>query len=209
MAKWKFLFRLLWPAEEDCKNMIKKRNKKIGFTLLETTITVAIILIISGVLSGFYVNYYRIYHRQQSIFNMVNSASLAANDLQNLVLQASQIITSHSFSGNVYSTDSDTLVLEIPSVDSSGNIISGTYDYVAFYATGTSFYKLIEANAASDRTSEQKRLSNVLSSAVFTYNNTDLSLANKIETEMHFQTTAGGNETISYSLQPILYLRNF
>ncbi len=180
---------------------------KKGFTLIETMVTIAIFILVSLALGYFYVYYYKIFHTQQALISVAGSASLAANELQNAVLQADQILVSHNFSGTVYNTGQNILVLELPSIDGSGNIVSGKYDYLVFYATSTHLYKLVQANAQSSRPSGSRQLSDTVSTFTFTYNNGDLTQADKIDVDMNLQTVAN-RQTIPYHLHQTLYLRN-
>lgn len=183
------------------------KSDKQGFTLIETVVVIAIFIIISFVLSNLYINYYQAYYLQEAIIKAAGSASFAANEIQNAALQADHIVTSHNFSGTIYSSDQNVLVLEISSIDSSENIVSGKYDYMVFYATGTILYKLVQADASSSRISGQKQLSNTLSTITFAYNNGDLSQANKIDVDINMQAVAG-HQTIPYHLHQEIYLRN-
>ncbi len=183
------------------------KSNKQGFTLIETVVVVAIFIILSLALSNLYVNYYQSYYSQQAIIKVASSCSAAANEMQNAALQADQIVASHTFSGIVYSSGQNVLVLEIPSIDSSGNIVSGKYDYMVFYATGTLLYKLVQADAASSRMSGQKQLSSTLSTITFVYNNGDLSQADKIDIDINMQAVAG-RQTIPYHIHQEIYLRN-
>lgn len=184
------------------------KSNKQGFTLFETMIAVFIFIIVSAFLSSLYVNYYRVYYFQQGIVSVAGSASATANELQSAILQADKIVASYDFSGTVYSSGQNILVLEIPSIDSSGNIVSGKYDYAVFYATGNFLYKLVQADVSSSRISGQKQLSNTLSAITFTYNNGDLTQANKIDVDIQTQTVVS-NQTIPYHLHQEIYLRNF
>jgi prepilin-type N-terminal cleavage/methylation domain-containing protein len=180
---------------------------KLGFTLIETVIVITIFTIILFTLAGLYISYYQAYNVQQAIIGVASSASTTANELQNAALQADQIIASHTFSSTVYNTDQDTLVLEMPSIDSSGNIISGKYDYVVFYVTGTDLYKLAETDSYSSRQSGLKKLSDTISTITFVYNNINLSQANEINVDMEMQKTSG-HKNVPYNLHQKIYLRN-
>lgn len=180
---------------------------KQGFTLVETIITITIFIIISVALGVFFVYYYQNFNIQQTIVNMVGAASGTASELQNIILQADKIMANHDFSGTVYETNQNTLVLELPSIDGSGDIISGKYDYAVFYATGTSFYKLIQGDPSSARLSGLKQLSGIVLSLVFTYNNGDLNQADKVSVDMQMQTTVS-RQIVSHHFYQEIYLRN-
>jgi hypothetical protein len=187
--------------------MKKKRPNTPGFSAIEAIFASAILIFALGVFVALYANYSKFYKRQQTEITIGDSARQAVKELQNVALQANQIMTSHSFSGTTYTTGQHTLVMEIPSVDSSGNIVSGKHDYVVFYLTGNNFFKLVQADAVSNRSSGQNQISDAVSALTFTYNNANLALANKIDTDIQMQTISGG-QTIAYHLHQEIYLRN-
>lgn len=188
--------------------MFKINFNKKGMTLIEVVVAIGIFILILFILWHFYFSYYQVFNFQQATSKMAGSASLSANELQSAVLQADKVIASRTISGNVFTTDQDTLILEIPSIDSSGNILSSKYDYVVFYANGSNFYKQTEADASSARVSSLKSLSSMLSNISFTYDNGDPAQVSRIDIDMQMQTTVNHQMT-SYELQEKLYLRNF
>jgi len=187
--------------------MGKSRQKERGFSIIEAIFASAILIFVLGAFVVLYTNFSKFYNRQQAEINIGNSARESVKELQSSILQADQIAASHTFSGTTYSTDQDTLVLEIPSIDGSGNIVSGKYDYIAFYLTGNNLYRLIDADAASSRSSGQNKISDAVSALTFTYNNPNLTLASKVDVNLQMQTISGG-QTIFYNLNQKIYLRN-
>lgn len=187
--------------------MKKNKLNKQGFSFIETVIAVSILIFILVPLSLIYSGFSKFYNYQQAKIKTGGTAREAVKELQGAALQADQIITSHTFSGTVYSTDQHTVVLEIPSVSSSGNIVNGKYDYAVFYTTGKNLYRLVQADAASSRPSGLNKISDTVSALTFTYNNSNLAQANKIDADMQMQTTSG-NQTVSSRLYQEIYLRN-
>lgn len=186
---------------------MKKWKNKRGFSIIELIFVSAILIFVLGAFAVLYANFSKFYNRQQAEIEMGNSARETAKELQSAVLQASQIVSSHDFSGTAYSTDADTVVLKIPSIDGSGDIVSGNFDYIVFYLTGKNLYRLVEADATSIRSSGRNQISDAVSGLVYTYNNPNLELASKIDVSLQMQTIAGG-QTIFYNLNQEIYLRN-
>jgi hypothetical protein len=187
--------------------MKKNRSNKSGFSFIEAIFASAILAFVLVAFVVVYINFFKFYNRQQAEMKLEDSARNIAKEVQNAALQSNQIASSHSFSGPVYNTDQDTLVLEIPSIDGSRNIVNEKYDYVVFYKTGENFYKLTEADAASSRASSLKQLSDSVVTLTFTYNNPDLAQANKIDANIQMQASVGG-QFIPYHLYQEIYLRN-
>jgi prepilin-type N-terminal cleavage/methylation domain-containing protein len=180
---------------------------KRGFTLIETIIAITIFAILCFALVNVYLKYYNAYHTQQAIISVAGSASTVANELQNATLQAKQVIISHTFSSGTYNSNQNTLVLQMPSIDSSGNILTDKYDYVVFYASGANFYRLVEIDGSSSRNAGLKKLSDTVSVIEFFYNDSDLSKVNEITVDINMQKISG-HQTFPYSLDQKLYLRN-
>lgn len=178
-----------------------------GFTFIEAVFAVAVFIFITLAMMYLYYNFSNIFNYQQVEARVAGSARTAASELQSAVLQANKIVSSHAFSGHTYSTDQDTLVLEIPSINSSGDIVAGKFDYVAFYIVGTNFYKLTEVDAASVRPSGLKQLSDAIAAIIFTFNDANLDLAGKIDVDMRTQAMAR-RQMVTYHLYQELYLRN-
>ena len=178
-----------------------------GFTLIEIIVVVAIvgIMAVTGV-SLLYV-YMKTFQSQEATIITAGSAGAVLTEVENALMQANQVLASHSFSGTLYSAGSQTLVLSLPAVDGSGSVISGKTDYMVFYASGTNVYWLTQADAASSRVSVLKRLSNVLQSVTFTYDNVDFTQVKKVDTDVQTQTQAAG-KTIQSHLHQQVYLRN-
>ena len=178
-----------------------------GFTLLEIVVIVAISAVMCIVLVDLYRAYARMYGYQKGAADTAGSAATVANELQEWVLQASRILTSTTYSGATYTTGTNTLVLEVPSIDASGNMLTNTYDSVIFYSSGTHLYRVLSPNAASVRTASTKTLSTKLASLSLAYNDASVTSATQIIADIRMQSTEGRG-TSQYQLTQKVYLRN-
>lgn len=144
-----------------------------AFTLVETIVVIALgvtMMIALGLLI-FTFNKISLYEKASSASS--GSASAVMREIESLTFPARAILQTHTFSGSTRTSSSTALVLEVPSYDSSGNVIANTYDYAAFYSVGTNAYRLLEANASSKRASGTKQLSSTISALSFTYGSSD------------------------------------
>ncbi len=167
-----------------------------AFTLVETVIVVAIGAILMVALSYLILNFNAISSYEQLSATSSGSASTFLRELESLTLPADAVLAQHAFANATYTSTSTSLVLEIPSIDSSGNVIANTYDYAAFYVTGTNAYRLLEANALSARASGTKQLSSTVSALTFTYNATDFTQVNTVTVDI--QTQAQTKQDMTY-----------
>ena len=178
-----------------------------GFNLVETVIALGIFMLVLLAFFNLYSNYTNVFNSQQAISRVAGSATSAVSDMQNYILQATRVASGHTFSGTAYSSGANTLVLELPSADASGDIVSGKFDYVVFYADGSKLYRLVAADPASGRGSGLKQLSDSLSSVTYTYDNATVNLSNKVDIDIQTQAQLKP-QPMQYQLKQQVYLRN-
>jgi prepilin-type N-terminal cleavage/methylation domain-containing protein len=179
-----------------------------GFTLLEVVIVLFIFTIMMLALVNFFISYNTSYLYDRAMASTANSAATVVNEAQTYVLQADQVVTSHTFGSTVRTSGSGTLVLELPAYDASGNIITNTYDYVAIYSSDGRIYRTIDASASSARKSGTKQLTDAVPTLTFTYNNADFTLVNRVMIDIATQLTVKGSVAQTH-LTETVYLRNF
>lgn len=180
---------------------------KRGFTLVETFIVIGISVMALVGLVNLFLTFNSTYGYQQAFTATAGSAGNSMNSLETYISQADQVLASHTFIGTVYSSSATTLVLELPAIDSSGNIIAGINDYVVFYPSSTNFYRLVQAGAGSVRHSGLTLLSTTLNSVSFTYDNSDFTQVTNVTADI--VTHAQFKQQVAQShLREQLYLRN-
>lgn len=181
---------------------------KRGFSLIETIITIGISVIALLALVNIFLTFNTIYGYQQISLATSGSAGAAMNALEVAVLPAEQVLSSHSFSGTMYTSGPATLVLQLPSVDSSGNIIAGAKDYVVFYSSSAMLYRLTEAASNSTRVPGLQTLSTTLDSISFTYNDGDFTKVTNVIADVQTQAQYK-QEIVQGRLTEQLFLRNY
>lgn len=184
-----------------------RANSSAGFTLIETSIVAAIFTMIMLVLVTLYINFGHFAQEQRAAIEVVHTAGRIAYEVQNATLAADSIVASHTFSGLALTSATDTLVVELPAVDTSDNIVPATYDYIGIYATGTSAYKVTDAAAGSARTSGSVLLSDVLASLEFSYDALSPSLSTSVEVDVETSDDIRGL-TPQTHVHEKTYLRN-
>lgn len=182
--------------------------RESGFTLLETFIVIGISLIALVGLVNLFLMFNSTYGYEQTFTKTAGSASATMDALENAVLPAERVLASHNFDGTTYSSATTTLVLELPAVDVSGNIIAGTKDYVAFYPSGTQLYRLVSLGAGSVRTPGRTQLTAALSSLSFTYDSPDFAEVTSVTVDLTTRSQFK-QQTAESRLKEQMYLRNF
>jgi len=179
-----------------------------GFTLVETIIVIAISICMMLALGFVIYQLNGSVAYQQTVAQSSGSASEVMREIESLAFPADAVLQTHIFPSATYTSSSTVLILEILSVDSSGNVIANTYDYAVFYAVGTNAYRLLAANALSRRASGTKQLSSTITSLTFTYNNTDFTKVSAVTADVQTQASVKQN-VLSDRRHEQLWLRNF
>lgn len=182
-------------------------KKRTGFTLIETVIVIAFSAIMALALSLLTYNFTNTLLYDQTSSKSSDSASALMREIESLVLPANAILQSHMFSDIVYTSTSTVLVLEIPSIDSSGTVIASAFDYAVFYASSTEAYRILATHASSKRVSGTKKLSSTLHSLTFTFGNTDFTQVSTTTIDIQTQAYAKQN-VLSDHRNESLRLRN-
>lgn len=178
-----------------------------AFTLMEVIIVVGIFSIMFLALIKFFISYNTSYIFERAVVTTSSSADALMNEIEAAVLPANQVVASRTFGAVTYTSGASVLVLEVPSIDSSGVIISGTYDHIVFYTNGKYVYEIIDANAASSRKSRTRQLSDSLSALTFTYDNASFPSVKQVTADITTQAVFPTRTTQSHLRQQI-YLRN-
>jgi len=179
-----------------------------GFTLIETIIVIALSVSMLIVLSLLIRSFNNSYLYEQSSALSAESVRSIIREIESLTAVADHVLQSHVFSGTTYTSSSAVLILEIPSIDSSGTVISNTYDYAVFYTNGTNAYRILEANASSKRTSGTKQLSSTVSSLTFSYDNADFTLVQSVTVDVQTLSQSRGQDSVDHRNEQ-MYMRNF
>lgn len=182
-------------------------TKEQGFTLLEIVITIAISLVLLSGLMGLYEWHQKVYLQESASVMATSAVRTALLNMSKSIAQSSGIEASHDFSGTVYTTGGNSVVLELPSVNSSGDVIASTYDYIAFYLDDSSVYQITEAAVGSVRNSGTKLLSENVQIFSLTYNNGNPTAASNVTIDMQ-AVVVTRNSSVTINVSDTIFLRN-
>lgn len=176
-------------------------------SLADSLIAIFIFTLIMGILIGVYLTYNNVF-KIQVAYNELNSSSTIAFDrIAKNIRGATNVVGTHTINSTEYATDSDTLILEIPSIDNNQYIIPDAYDYLVYYKSGALLKADLEADASSSRNSGAQTITNYLDAVIFNYNNTDYSFINKVEIILINAKTVGDDQP-QIIMQSTVELRN-
>lgn len=186
-----------------------------GFSLFELLLAVAISVVIGGLMV-------RIFVQNTSFFNLQQSKVSGNIDLNNMTqiinsdLRSSvSVAIGYPVVSPTYTSSDTVLVLKIPSIDSSKNIITNLYDYIVIAKDSQKpliLREIVYPDAGSSRASSNKVLTTGLSSVRFLYFD-----VNKMQTSPDQSTTVNftvnvkdgiGRDTQTASASGIVNLRN-
>ncbi|KKW22811.1 MAG: hypothetical protein UY67_C0035G0016 [Candidatus Kaiserbacteria bacterium GW2011_GWA2_52_12] len=176
--------------------------------MIEVLTVVFIFSLIMLAIFTLYINYQNLLGTQEALIDTAGSASASITDIQNSVLQADHVVASYSFSGTDHTSTTTSLVLELPSRTSDGDIVAGSYDYIAYYASSTTLYRTVEAAVGSSRQSGTRSFSHTLNMLAFTYDSSSFASVSKITVDITTEKVVKQKSTTAHLNQDI-YLRNF
>lgn len=178
-----------------------------AFTLLELVMTLGVFSVMLLALYNFFLSSNKTFLFETAYISTDGSAANVVSAIRSAALPANAVLASQALGGTTYTSSSTVLVLSLPSVDSSGQVVSSKYDYVAFYKTGTTVYQKTVADASSARTSGTKSLTTTASSFTLTYSTTDFTQVKSFTVDI--QTTSSvKTQSVQGHLSQTIYLRN-
>lgn len=175
-----------------------------GFTLVELIIVVFLVGALALVVGNMFLGQDKIYQTQRMELGVTGDARMALDDIDAHV-RAADVLAS-SYSG--YTLGSQTLILKLPAINASGQIIPATFDYVVYALSGANLNRITTANASSSRSSGTKRVASRISGLVFAYDNADASLVKYVTTDLTTAESYAGIPTKSITVSSKSKLRN-
>jgi competence protein ComGC len=181
--------------------LIRKQKKEFkeyqGVSLLETIVVIGISVVLFFIITNIFISFSRLFQIQSAMTDVEMNNYLALNRLQKAIKESDQILTSKIINSTTYSTSNNTLVLEAPSIDSGGNIISGSYDFFSIHRDSLDQSKLIfstSVNSQSSRRPGDTLISAFVDKLIFSYNDINLNKANLITIYLANSRSASGSK---------------
>ena len=190
---------------------IRGKINNRGITLIETMIGLAISALLVVILSYCLIIVLRLNEAQKTVSALTSSTDRGIYRISSSIQQSSQILSSAVISGTTHTTSSSALVLKIPTVNSSGQIISGSYDTVVYRRNPSDLSELQEitdAEVGSARFDGTHLIARFVTNLLFRYNNSDYSSASTATVFLKTGTTVRGVLKESAN-QTTVRLRNF
>ena len=173
---------------------------KKAFTLVELLLVIAILAIISTILTAVIVRYNFFYQRQQLDITASIDNRLILDDMAANARQGVNIVADLTVDGNTFTTSATTLILALPTIDQFEQTIFGVSDYVLYYQDSTDpklLRKLIVPDTQSKRPAASQILTSNLKTIDFAYNNADPQQAQVLTVILETSKTEAGQERIA------------
>ena len=187
-----------------------KKEHENGFTIIELMVFIIVGVILFTAVGELFVTTLRSGKRGTLQTDLERNAVLGVETLKNTIQPAKTVVASRAFGAGNFTSDRDTLVLELPSVDTSGNLLAGVSDYIAFFRDLNDFSLLkitTEAATGSIRISNTRLVSSFVDSLEFRYNKGNIVDADAIDINLVTKTTFA-SETLRASASARIELRN-
>ncbi|HYC29162.1 MAG TPA: prepilin-type N-terminal cleavage/methylation domain-containing protein [Chitinophagaceae bacterium] len=178
-------------------------KKQQGFTLMEAVIVVALLGFLMVVITQFFLGSNRIYQNQTAELGVNFSARSALDDIDAQVRQASQTLGTY----DIHTAGPDVLILEIPAVNASNQLVPAAYDHIVYYMNGTNLMKQVYGDPASVRQSQLRSIGQNISTVNFTYNHADYAQVTQVDTSLNISSSAG-LDTRTLNISSKSYIRN-
>lgn len=179
-----------------------------GVTTIELAVSMAVAAMIFTILGAIFIAQGRYFAIEDAIAETQYNAFQILDTTGLYALSASGVIGGRTINGTAYTTSTSTLVLELPSINSTDDILVNTYDYVALGVSSsdpTRFVVDIEAATNSARIDATRYPGSLVDKLIFRYNAVDPTAATAIELYVRTRKDARG-QVITTPLGKIYYL---
>lgn len=146
-----------------------------GFTLVELQVALFVSLITLLAIISMYLFSWRSFDTGSTLLDVYANSRNAIGWMMKDIRCAKQVVANVTISGTSYSTTDNSIVLMVPSVDSSGNVISTCYDYMVYFLQGSEMRRIVGTDPASSRANEDRVIAKYCSSLVFSSGGVPLS----------------------------------
>lgn len=171
-----------------------------GLTLIEVLIAMMIATAVGILLLVIIVNSAGIFYKQSSKLQEGLNINDTLDKVRESVKQSNAVVASFTAGGTTYTSSGTQIVLKIPSINSLGNIIDQTFDYIVFFQDQTKLRYKLFPDTQSSRKSQNQILSTSADSLTFKYldsqnppNEVAPTSATKVRTELSLKQKNGFN----------------
>lgn len=146
------------------------RSRESGFTLVEMLVGIALVALLSIVLSAIIVTAQRSAADEKTRSDLTVENRHLVDDTSRDIKLATTVLASATLLGTAYTTGAETLILQLPAIDASQSLLTGVSDLVVFRKNGSDYEFIQDAGAGSVRPDTTGRIySERMTGLTFTY----------------------------------------
>lgn len=175
----------VWPFRK-----IFLKNK--GISIVEAIVVITLVSLISIVIMDLFITHGRIFNLNSAGSDFQLQGAEAVEAVGRVVRVADKALSSRTINSINYTASAGTLVLEIPSIDSTGKVISGKYDYAAVYLLNNKIFVSQQADPASSRATLARALSDSVSRLQFIYDNSSYDSVSSVLVQLSMSKNISG-----------------
>jgi len=173
-----------------------------AFTLVELLVAMGVATMIGSVIIAAFITGQRSFISGTNFLEIHGDVRVAMDWMVRDIKWASQTLTSVTISTSTYFTGANELVLSVPSIDGSNDIITATFDTVVYTVTGTDLVRIVEPDVTSSRPADNKIIANNVNNIQFAV------AADNIGIVLNVRKTVLGGRVLDETLATNVSLRN-
>jgi hypothetical protein len=197
----------------ESRQEVKSQKSKVksaprGVTLLELAVSVAVGSVIFFILGAIFLAQGQYFAIEDAIAETQVQAFQAADAVGLYTSSARRVVASRTVNGTAYASGDALVILELPSIDASGNVLANVYDYVAVGRDPNAavlFIVDIERGTGSARQNGKFVRASLVDKVIFRYNTVDITAATALDLYVRTSKNARGR-TILTPLGKLYYL---
>ncbi|OGW93580.1 MAG: hypothetical protein A3G36_00710 [Omnitrophica bacterium RIFCSPLOWO2_12_FULL_45_13] len=153
-------------------NRLRRRAK--GFSLAELQVAIIITAIVLVASLSLYISHWRTFLIGNAYIDVYSNSRLAVDWMARDIRWAAQVMPSSDYGS--YATSDNSLVIKIPSIDTSGNVMNGYYDNIIYQLQGSNLRRIVQidqrlSSSTSGRQNETRIIAKYCSSLTFSSKN--------------------------------------
>jgi len=190
----------------------KKIHPKLGLTLVELQIAIAIMAGLSFLFASIYYGQTRLFGEEKTTIKVASENRIALDEITNQIRESPGIILGCTICGTSTNSTSAILIISLWPIDSSGDLTeptSGEFDYMVYRINGQNLLKEIFPNGTTSyRINTSKILASNVKTILFEYD-TPLDIADASAVTVTLTTEAKSfTKTHTLSQESKAILRN-
>ncbi|MFH1193797.1 MAG: prepilin-type N-terminal cleavage/methylation domain-containing protein [bacterium] len=173
--------------------------KNRGITIIEMVISLSIFAVVSIIIASLYIYHSNLYRIESADAGIKTQRAVFIKNFRETAEASSAVVATMTIGGTAYASSSSTVIFQTPSIGADKNIISNKFDYIVFYKTANDLYMETSADAASQRKSLKRKLSDKANALTFRYDTTVPSSASLVTASLSLKAGELFQDTISSS----------